>query len=711
MTEQAAPAVKPAHDVQYYLSHIAGYEREFKTWEGRAKRILDAYRDDKDIKSKASKFNVLWSNVQTLKAATFARMPLPDVSRRFKDADPVGRVAALLLERALEFEVQHYRDFGASIRQCVYDRFLGGRGTAWVRYEPTFSQVQAGAPEDGDQITEDVDSESEVSEELDFECAPVDYVHWRDFGHSVARTWEETQIVWRKVYLDRGVLVERFGEKEGNAIPLDAMPDDQGKSKGSADTDSVQKRALIYELWDKDTGQALWLSKSQNKFVDVKDDPLGLEEFFPCPPPLYSTLTTDSLVPLPDYTLYQDQAALLNTLSDRIDGLVKALQLKGVYDATSPELARLFTEGENGTLIGVKNWAAFAEKQGLRGSIDLVEILPIAQALGEAYKAFEQVKGQIYELTGISDILRGQTNAAETATAQKIKNSYASLRLKTYQDEVERFAARILQLKAQIICSHFDEQTILQISAADQLQEADKQYIGPALAMLKDKVMRSFRIDIETDSMVYQDESQEKQDRMEFLAAVSGFIEKAVQAAQAQPLLVPLAMEMLKFGVTGFRIGKSLEGTIDQVADQLKQQAQQQAANPPPHPDAAKAQADMQATQAKLQADQQSNQAANQAKVAIEQARGSAQAQLQAQAQQHEAAMAQMQAQQEASAQAMQQRHEAAMAEIQQQGAAQLQVILQHLKNMAAVEVAEIGAQTTLTAAQISAANQSQGDA
>jgi hypothetical protein len=52
--------------------------------------------------------------------------------------------------------------------------------------------------------------------------------------------------------------------------------------------------------------------------------------------------------------------------AERIHGLVKALKVMGAYDASVPALARLFTEAENGTLIPVKNWAAFAEKNGLQ---------------------------------------------------------------------------------------------------------------------------------------------------------------------------------------------------------------------------------------------------------------------------------------------------------------------------------------------------------
>ena len=158
--------------LQGYLDAIAKYEREFKKWEERASKIIKRYRDEgRETRTDgASKFNILWSNVQILVPATFARVPQPDVSRRFRDQDPVGRVGALLLERGLEFEVQHYPDYRDTMTQCVHDRFLGGRGTAWIRYEPHFKDAE---PLGGDQITEDVDA-AEPEEQLDYECAPVD---------------------------------------------------------------------------------------------------------------------------------------------------------------------------------------------------------------------------------------------------------------------------------------------------------------------------------------------------------------------------------------------------------------------------------------------------------------------------------------------------------------------------------------------------------
>lgn len=640
--------------VRYYLNHIAAYEREFSKWEKRVEKIVKRYRDDDRTNKSRTRFNVLWSNVQTLKAATFARIPKPDVSRRYKDNDPVGRVASLILERALEYEVMHYPDFGSTLRSATYDRFLGGRGTAWVRYEPTFRQEQSAYAEA--QLSEDVEAESQAAQVLDFEAAPTDYIHWKDFGHDVARTWEEVTMVWRRVYLTRDMLRDRFPDM-ADKIPLDASPMD--KDNRVVDPDGVGKRAMIYEIWDKESGTAVWLSKSMNKIIDERDDPLGLQEFFPCGRPLFSTLTPDTLVPVPDYIMYQDQAMELDTLADRIDGLIQMLQLKGVYNNSIPELARLFTEGDNGKLIPVANWAAFAEKQGLKGSIDLIEILPIAQSLAEAYKAFEQIKAQIYEITGISDILRGQTAASETATAQQIKNSYASLRLKVYQDEVERFATNLLRLKAEIICNHFDAQTIAEMAGAMQLSQVDQQVIPQALAMLKDNATRQFRIEIASDSMVYQEEQQEKQDRLEFLNATSQFVEKLIQAGQMAPDVIPLGVEMLKFGVTGFRVGKTLEGVIDQAADNLKAMVAQQQQNPKPDPEMAKIQAQQQASQmqaqqqaqsdaAKMQQEQQFRQWEMQQEAQLEQQRIQWETQKDAQARDHEAMLANQKAAQEA---------------------------------------------------------------
>jgi hypothetical protein len=590
------------------------------------------------------------------------------------------------------------------MKQTVQDRLLGGRGTAWVRYEPHIvgkaGDEADGAPDDGYQITEDIDEAEteggvyrEDQERIEYECAPVDYVHWRDFGMTVARTWEEVTACWRKVYLGRPALVERFGEELGGKIPLDTRPE-SSKSYNEKMGEGA-KEACIYEIWDKTTGEVLWISKSMGEILDVRPDPLKLENFWPCPKPMFSTLTTDSLVPVPDFVLYQDQARQLDTLADRIDGFIQALKVRGVYDAAEPSLARLFSEGENNALLPVKNYAAFSEKGGLVGAINLVDIKPIAEGLNMAYQAMEQVKGQIYEIMGIADIQRGQTDPNETLGAQIIKSNNASGRLKTMQHDVVNFATALLQIKAQIICQHFTDDTIVKISGAMQLSPQDQQLIPQALQLLKDEPAKNFRVEVTTDSMIYQDEQQEKQDRMEFLQAVSGFLSQALPAANASPELTPMLIEMLKFGVTAFKAGKGLEGLIDETADKFRQQQAQMEGQPkPPSPEMQKLQMQSQMEQAKMQAQSQAKQAEMQMQMQLEQQKMQMQMELEKAKQEYQAQENQLKFQLEEQRNMMDREMEMKVAQMRMNTERNTQVLLAHINNGAKIETARISAGT-----------------
>jgi hypothetical protein len=196
------------------------------------------------------------------------------------------------------------------------------------------------------------------------------------------------------------------------------------------------------------------------------------------------------------------------------------------------------------------------------------------------------------------------------------------------QHAVVDFATTILSIKAQIICNHFTDETLVQISGAMQLSEQDKQMIPQAIALLRDQASKNFRIEVTSDSMIYQDEQQEKQDRVAFLAAVGQYLQMAMPAAQASPDLVPMLVEMLKFGVTAFKAGKQLEGIIDETADKLRESAKQQAGQPQQPPvELQKIQMQQQAEMQKLQMQAQIEQAKIQGQMQLEKAKQEYQAQ------------------------------------------------------------------------------------
>jgi hypothetical protein len=612
--------------VDKYLRIVGAYDSEFAKWLARTKKLIKRYRDDSrgQTGSESAKFNILWSNVQTLIPAVYAKLPKADVGRRFGDNDQVGRVASQILERALDYEIEHFPTFRSTMRMAVEDRFLGGRGTSWVRYEPHVAPI--GVEDDGVSITSDIEpgegepseGEPQQLEQIEFERSPEDYVHWRDFGHSQARTWEEVTQVWRWVYMTKEALEERFGKEAAAKIPLDQGPEPLNAYNESK---RAYNRAKVCELWDKERLKVVWFCKGLPNIIDERDDPLGLEGFFPCPRPLYATTTSDTLVPVPDFILYQDQAMELDILSDRIDGLVKALRVRGVYDASQPTLQRLLTEGDNNALIPVDKWMAFSEKGGLKGSIDLLPIDTIAAALLNCYRAREDIKSQIYEITGISDIIRGASYASETATAQQIKGQYAGLRLRSMQEDVALFASEMIRIKAQIMCRHYQDQTLAMYAAVGQMTLADQQLVPQAMQLLRNNVLRNFRIDIAADSLVQIDENQNKQDRMQFLQAFGGFLAQALPVGQASPEMVPMMMELLRFGMQAFKAARPIEGQIDATLQQLVQAAQQRGPDGEQQGKQAELQAKGQMEASKMQMDSALRQAEMQHKLQMEQMR------------------------------------------------------------------------------------------
>lgn len=583
-----------------------------KDWIERGSKIVKRFRDDRDgIAAGERRFNILWSNIRTLLPAVYSRKPRAEVSRRYKDSDPVARVASTILERAIQFEIDEYSDFDSALKNVTLDRLLPGRGVAWVRFEPAESSAPAAAPGQDEEGAEPIAEEAnepqisdDVDNDLEFETSPTDYVFWQDFRHSPARTWEEVTWVARRVYMAREEGVKRFG-KDFNSVPLSHEPmglDQMKKDGASQSMLDAQKKAKVWEIWDKADKTVCWVAEGCGMALDCRPDPFGLVEFFPCPKPLYATTSTDSLVPVPDYIQYQDQAREIDQLTQRIALLVKAVKVVGVYDSSQSGVQRMLMEGVDNTLIPVDNWAAFGEKQGLKGTVDFLPLDMVINALQALYVARDALKQIIYEVTGLSDIIRGTSVASETATAQGIKSQFASLRLKETQGEIARFASDLLRIKAQMMTNLYRPQTLVAMSGIEGTPDA--QMIPQAMQLLASRVTRTFRIQVAADSMIELDEQGEKQDRLEFLTAAGGFLKEAVPLAQQGPEAAKLAGELLMFGVRSFKAGAQIESAFDALMQSVENPQQQQQ-EPPPDPAMLKVQGDQQIAQSRMQLDQQ----------------------------------------------------------------------------------------------------------
>lgn len=531
-------------------------------------------------------FNIFWSNVQTQKPIVYMHAPSVVVEKRYRDKDVIGRVAATILERASQYCVDE-EGFHSVMKLSRDDWLRVGLGVAWSRYEPHFS--------------EDV--------QVVYETVPTDYVHFEDFLCSPARCWEEVRWVARKSYLSRDKLRERFGETLGedeiSHIPLNHKSNEV-KGNNEAKNAEVFQQACVYEIWDKDSKNVYWLVQGYSGFLDKKPDPLHLRNFFPCARPLMQTQTNDNVWPMADYLFYRMLAEQLNESARRIDELIDALRVAGVYDESCEGISRILDEDVRTRLIPVKNFMLFKEGGGFRGGVEFFPVDMVIQALQTQYQIMDRHLNWLYQISGMADIIRGASNPNETATAQRIKGRFASLRLEEPRAEMDRFVRDNIRIKAEIISEHFQPETLRAMTGVDFLTEftedpaQGEQLYLRAVELLRNDVLRTYRVDIETDSTIAIDEQAEKEMATSLVTAIGGFFESAIPVVHANPELGAMIGEMLMYIVRRHRGGKGLEGVVEEAIENLKKrsiQMQQPQAPQGPSPEMIKAQSDMQLKQ------------------------------------------------------------------------------------------------------------------
>ena len=560
MTEEMGDEqmMSPEQAARFWQIQLEMSDKDLRDWHEYGVKVERRYKaDSDDLKRRKTnkRFSILYSNTETIKSALYARTPKPDVRRRWPDRNPVARLSSEILERALSYcadNTKHDRAY----RRGVQDMALPGRGIVWMVYEAEIGEIEVPHPLTMMPMPQEAIVEQEIREE---------YVYWQDFRWSPARCWDDVWWVARRHRMTREELRENFDDAEN--IPLNWTPTVDDRKEDQIPDDI--KRSEVWEIWCKNSEARYWVVKGHQRAVRIDPDPYGLENFFPCAEPISAVLSNDTFVPCAFYTEYEDQAADLDEITARISILTKALKRRGVYDASVQELKRLARAGDN-EFIAVKSYANLVQGGGLAKAFETEDISVVANVLMGLHDQKDRLIQAIYEITGISDIMRGATNPSETATAQSIKAQFGSNRMRDSQQEVQRWVRDTYRIKAELIAEHFEPQKLADMTG----KQMDEQFMA-AIQMIRQDKTRGYSIDIETDSTVFEDAEQEKQNRIELLTAMSQFIGNALPVVQQAPAMAPMMFEMLSFGVRGFKAGRQLEDVIDQTMQTLQQQMSQ----------------------------------------------------------------------------------------------------------------------------------------
>lgn len=612
----ATTEAKPMDDqVKFWLGEIAAARKREKDWRKEGRRVVAIYSGKK---KEQIPFNILYSNTETLLPALYNSQPRPVVQRRFKDADPLGKASSEAGQRGLAFLVdtnsEEYATFDDVTTDAVLDALLPGRGATRLRYDASVKGETG-------------------SRYVTGELVCFDSIKWDRWITGFAKKWKRVPWLAFEHDVTQEEAKELFGETVASKLTFQEQDrsgdreDDEAEHEDEK-TDEDRKIAKVWEIWHKSKKKVYFVSPNYSLgFLKVDDDPLGLTGFYPVPEPLRFLKKSNDQMPTAMYTLYENQAKELNRLSIRINRVAEAIKVRGAYDSTLTELDRLLKADDN-AMVSAENVAALQDG-GLEKAIWLMPIEKLVIVLQQLLLARQNCKQVIYEITGISDILRGQTVASETATAQQIKSQWGTLRLKRLQREVMRYTREMLRMALEIAANKFQEKTWAgmtglpfatteavtsaqgQVAAArsqiamqqvpPQMQQQALQTAVPqalqvlqapawaaVMKLLKNDTQRQYRIDIETNSTVDLEATEDQKNMQEVMGAMAQMLQALSPLVISGSMPFQVAQSLMLAVVRRYRFGSEIEDYIGQM-------------QPPKNPDEGKQQMEQQKQQAEMQ--------------------------------------------------------------------------------------------------------------
>jgi hypothetical protein len=618
-----------------------------------AKEFQNIYDGENDRYAKKS-YPIFWSNTQTLKPLLFSKLPKVNITQSFFKDDEISRIASEVVERLITYLLKESdaENQIEKIRDAYLIQGIGIPRIVFVPPEPIESKSKKKKTiknEEGEEIeTEEEETFYDVDEEKkSFKLEFVDYQH---FLKSTEKEWERVRWIAFKKYYSRAELINYFGEEIGKKVKMsntkfEHLPQQEQENE-------IFQLCEVWEIWDKENQICHFITfAGEGAVLSSEKEFYNLKNFFPIPMPM-GLNENRSLLPLPLYKQYKNLAEDLSRLHDRIVNLTDQAKFTGAYTsfAEQKDIENIMN-GEDGEFSALQTTANIDDARKL---IVFKPLTEIANTITILRNEKTQLKIDIQEITGLSDILRGATVASETATAQQLKGNFAISRIQPLQKEVEFTIRDTIRLLTELAVEKLPLVEIIKITglkivdvglilnnarqtieinkqeAIDLLNPQDPDYqqklmmleqqaqVGlektkkdlqeqlkgfvielknlPKLnKILKDDKMRCISIDIETDSTIKIDQNQEKIDRMEYVRTISQTLQALAPAVQTGIINKKALSEMIIFASKPLKVGRNLE-------DYLREE---QPVEEKPDPQAMLAQAQIELQQQELQLKQQ----------------------------------------------------------------------------------------------------------
>lgn len=539
-----------------WLDRIQQAEKREEKWIKEAEDAESAYLAGHGDNERGTvpDWNILHSNVETIVPSVYNSTPVPDIRPRHSARDDLSRMVSDAYERAIAMQIDDDKLDGV-VEAVAQDTFVAGRGVMRLRFDADLEDIVEVVtdPVTGEEVEQDA-GQRVVNQRVLYEP-----VAWRDYREGPAKKWSDVPWVAFRHFIS---------QKELERIRDEDMWSKQ--SEGRKDAESEEKDVDVWEIWCRESGQVYFIAETGKVVLSIEEDPLGLPQFFPMPQPIQLITATNSRTPVCPYSIYKKQAEELNRVTKRIQGILAGIKIRGGVAAGAEAIEEIARAGDN-ELVPIADVEALVAAGGLDKAVMWWPVDQAIVVLRELYAAREQIKQSIYEITGISDIIRGQGMASETATAQKIKTEWGSLRIKKFQRLVERMVRDTFVLSAEIMARHFGPEGVARAAGMPLDQN---------LQMALDAGLDHYRIDVESNSTVRADTTMRREEMARFLEGTAQFFQVMAPLAAQAPQSAGVIAEIYGSFTAQFNLGKTAEDAISQLIDLARQQGQQPQQNP-----------------------------------------------------------------------------------------------------------------------------------
>lgn len=614
MEPNSSETTSSIHTYTTLLEKVQKREKEFKSgWWKAAESAVSMYdAGDGDSKGADNPYNILYSNTEVLLPSVYSNTPKPDVRARFKNTDikPIPEVVERYLTLLSDPSDPGVESLDQAMKENVLSSLTAGMGFVRLRYYP------------------------DRPIPLSFDAGYYKGLIWPR-----ARKWSKLPWIAFRHELSKEELFSQFKIDKEHESDFSLADDDEAEDDNKRD---APHGTVVYEVWVKAQKKVYYLCADwHNILLSEEDDPLKLASFFPTPGLMLMTAKPGKISPIPLYQYYRNQAEELNRVTVRLNKVLSAIRVRGAYNSLlGDDLQKILSDDEleNALVPASESGALMSQSGGFDRHIWMLPLDKLIAVATQLYQARQQIKQVIYELTGISDIIRGSSVASETATAQDLKNKWGTIRLRKMQTIVADYVRDLYRMA--VDCSSkvippekWKGMVQLDIPSQEEKQMAKQQLQGlaqqqmqmaqmaqmqgqqpqppqppdpkliqtlksPSMEEILQKISndanRTYTINVQTASTIDMDTATDKQEVQEFMNALGQLMAGlgplttlGPSGLEASKAILIAVCQRYKFGL--------------QIVDSLE------AIQPPPPADEsagekAKAQAELQIIQAETQA-------------------------------------------------------------------------------------------------------------